>query len=159
MSRAYTAEQRARQNERVKAYYKRHREEKLEYARKYYKENRETILAKKRKERRDNPEIDRKHNAVWRAKLRQDVLIAYGNACECCGEMRHEFLAIDHINGNGNKHRKSIKRQGGTKFYLWLRQNDYPVGYRILCHNCNMALGMYGYCPHEQEKQLEPIMA
>jgi hypothetical protein len=22
-----------------------------------------------------------------------------------------------------------------------------------LCHNCNMALGFYGHCPHEKERQ------
>ena len=21
-------------------------------------------------------------------------------------------------------------------------------GYRVLCHNCNTSLGLYGYCPH-----------
>jgi hypothetical protein len=30
-----------------------------------------------------------------------------------------------------------------------LRQNSYPTGYRVLCHNCNFALGHYGYCPHK----------
>jgi hypothetical protein len=23
-------------------------------------------------------------------------------------------------------------------------------GYRVLCHNCNLARGFYGYCPHEK---------
>jgi hypothetical protein len=29
-----------------------------------------------------------------------------------------------------------------------LARNGFPDGYRVLCHNCNMALGQYGYCPH-----------
>ena len=149
--RIYTDEKHVRKNEYAKAYYRTHREKGLKYAHKYYDENRETILEKQRKAWHDNPEVGRAQGAAWRAKLRQDVLTAYGNACGCCGETHAEFLAMDHVNGNGNRHRKSIKREGGTKFYLWLRQNNYPIGYRILCHNCNVSLGMYGYCPHKQE--------
>jgi len=25
----------------------------------------------------------------------------------------------------------------------------YPTGFRVLCHNCNQAIGLYGYCPHK----------
>jgi hypothetical protein len=32
--------------------------------------------------------------------------------------------------------------------YLYLRANHYPLGYRVLCMNCNFAIGHYGYCPH-----------
>jgi hypothetical protein len=34
--------------------------------------------------------------------------------------------------------------------YVWLRDNGWPEGYRVLCHNCNSARGLYGYCPHER---------
>ena len=71
--------------------------------------------------------------------------------CQCpsgkCGENRFEFLSIDHIGGGGTKHRKEIK--GGEQFYRWIRRNGFPEGLRILCHNCNMSLGFYGYCPHQ----------
>lgn len=66
------------------------------------------------------------------------------NNCECCGETHVEFLALDHINGGGRKHRREIK----SNIYDWLKRNNYPDGFRILCHNCNMSLGFYGYCPH-----------
>lgn len=72
-----------------------------------------------------------------------------GQRCSCCGETRYEFLAFDHINGGGRKHRKETK----VKIALWLRDNNYPAGFRVLCHNCNMAKGRYGYCPHEREKE------
>jgi hypothetical protein len=32
-------------------------------------------------------------------QCRREALAAYGGCCECCGEQRFEFLAIDHING------------------------------------------------------------
>lgn len=89
-------------------------------------------------------------NRVYRREHRLAVLARYGNKCTCCGETRQEFLAIDHIDGGGNKHRKEL---GNKSFYGWLIKNDYPAGFRVLCHNCNMALGCYGYCPHNQERQ------
>lgn len=91
----------------------------------------------------------------WRFNIKTQVLCAYGGqqpCCACCGETRIQFLAIDHINGGGTKHRKSIGVSSGHKFYLWLRNNDYPPGFRVLCHNCNQAIGSYGVCPHSIEE-------
>jgi hypothetical protein len=82
-------------------------------------------------------------------RFKMEVLGHYGGACACCGESQHEFLSIDHINGGGGKHRAEINRRG-VNFYRWLKQNDYPEGYRVLCHNCNQARGYLGYCPHER---------
>ena len=80
----------------------------------------------------------------WRERLREEVLRHYGGKCACCGEKTYEFLAIDHIKGGGKKHRDSIRVQ----LPWWLKKNGYPEGFRVLCHNCNMAMGRYGYCPH-----------
>jgi hypothetical protein len=76
----------------------------------------------------------------------------YGNGkCACCGETCLEFLSLDHIAGGGAIHRKEVGG-GGIKMYYWLIANDFPEGYRVLCHNCNQAIGAYGYCPHERER-------
>lgn len=86
-------------------------------------------------------------------QLRQRVLRHYGGMpprCACCGETIVEFLVIDHIDGQGNLHRKEIGRYG-EGFYYWLKQHDFPTGFQVLCHNCNMARGLYGYCPHEKQ--------
>lgn len=73
---------------------------------------------------------------------------AYGHECECCGERSAEFLAMDHVYGGGNKHRKTI---GCANIYLWLKRHNCPKdSFRILCANCNTSLGHYGYCPHGQ---------
>jgi len=87
-------------------------------------------------------------SGLMRLSERYEVLKHYGGEppkCACCGEDRFEFLSIDHINGGGKQHIKSI----GYNLARWLKKNHYPEGYRVLCHNCNFALGHYGYCPHE----------
>ena len=32
----------------------------------------------------------------------------------------------------------------------WIIENNFPKGFQILCHNCNVAKGLYGECPHEK---------
>lgn len=67
--------------------------------------------------------------------------------CSCCPERQIAFLTIDHIAGGGRKHTKSINGH----FYLWLEKNHYPVGFQVLCMNCNFAKGQLGICPHQKE--------
>jgi len=81
-------------------------------------------------------------------KIREEVIDYYGGKCKCCGENRREFLSIDHIGGGGTKHRKEIGQQN---IYQWLKKNNYPKVFRVLCHNCNMSIGFYGYCPHNKQ--------
>lgn len=73
------------------------------------------------------------------------------NKCACCGENEIKFLSIDHIKGGGNKHRKTT---GGTgqMTYRWLKRNNYPDGFQVLCFNCNIAKGCYNECPHKNYK-------
>ena len=110
-------------------------------AREYYKQNTERVR-----------EYARQHNK----DLRLAALNAYSDndpKCACCGERQIEFLAIDHINGGGNEHRRSIGCGSGSQTYTWLKTNNYPEGFRVLCHNCNQAMGNYGKCPHEQARK------
>ncbi len=86
-----------------------------------------------------------RHKEINRLQ-RNTVIFHYGGKCACCGEVKIEFLCIDHINGNGNSHRKEI----GNNIYRWLIDNNFPQDFRVLCHNCNMSLGLYGYCPHQR---------
>jgi hypothetical protein len=89
-------------------------------------------------------------------RMRLRVLSHYSGgapACRCCGEDRLEFLALDHIDGNGNEHRRSSGvGRGGARAYRWAIRNGFPPIFRVLCHNCNMAIGFYGECPHERER-------
>jgi hypothetical protein len=79
-----------------------------------------------------------------------NVIAHYGGKCACCGEAEFEFLVIDHVNGGGTQHRLEVG--SGSHFITWLLDNGLPEGFRVLCHNCNGALGHYGYCPHERGK-------
>ncbi len=80
-------------------------------------------------------------------KLRIRVIQHYGGKCACCGMKPLKFLAIDHINGGGNKHRKKLG--GAYNFYLWLVRENFPKGFQVLCHNCNMATRYGATCPHK----------
>ncbi len=106
-------------------YYQRTKEERKEHRRRYYQENRERILHSPR-----NREVRNR----LRANLKREVILHYGNGeivCSRCGFKDIKALSIDHINGGGNKHRRKIKN-----FYYWLRKNNFPEGYQVLCMNC-----------------------
>ena len=81
-------------------------------------------------------------------RLKRLVIDHYGGKCACCGDAHMKFLTINHIEGGGRKHLKSIKRKGNT-FYVWLKVNGWPEGFNVLCMNCNLSMGAYGYCPHQ----------
>jgi hypothetical protein len=76
--------------------------------------------------------------------IKRDVLTHYGNgncACVRCGFSDMRALSIDHINGDGAKHRKELsdnpeKRYTGLRMYKWIQDNKYPDGFRTLCLNC-----------------------
>lgn len=83
-------------------------------------------------------------------KLRYEILSHYSHGtpkCECCGESIIEFLALDHINGGGEKERKKIGNS--YRLYAYLKRNNFPDGYRVLCHNCNQATSWGRICPHK----------
>ena len=122
-------------------------------------EQKECVRLRNLKWRQENRERDKLNKINHRKNLRCAVIKAYGNKCACCGEDRIEFLAIDHIHGGGNKHRESFGKWGrkGYHFYYWLKRNKWPIGYRVLCHNCNQSLGHYGYCPHTTSPEIRSL--
>lgn len=86
--------------------------------------------------------------AYW-AMYKLEVINQYGGPrCVCCGEAHLECLSIDHIDGDGAEHRRDETQ--ARNIYIWLRQNHYPPGFRVLCHGCNFAFGHFGACPHQQ---------
>ena len=40
--------------------------------------------------------------------------------------------------------------------YRWLIKHKFPSGIQILCHNCNLAKGYYGSCPHQDPDGANP---
>lgn len=83
----------------------------------------------------------------WRHALRASVIKLYGGCCACCKEKEPKFLAIDHVNGGGSKHIRSFCSP--TSYHRWLiKLGRRRAGFRVLCHNCNMARAHWGSCPH-----------
>jgi len=126
---------------RVRAWVEANREKVRQYSRKYYWANREKEILRVM---RGAPK--------YHCQRKMDALITYGGnppKCACCGEMRIPFLTIDHINGKTAEHRAELKRFGSI--YQWLKSMNYPSGFRVLCMNCNFAIGKFGSCPHQEE--------
>jgi len=115
--------------------YRKHATKRRQKATSYYQKNRDAILAEKQ---------------AKNLALKKEIVAAYGGKCRCCGEDHIEFLTIDHMNGDGAAHRARTGK--GRKIYQDLKEQGFPQdGYQLLCLNCNIALGFYGYCPHHPE--------
>ncbi len=100
-----------------------------------------------REERKKQPCRSPERNKQKRAALKRELVEYYGNgSCACCGEREIMFLTIGHVDGGGCKHLKEI----GYNLYFWLKRNDYPKGFQVLCFNCNRGKHLNnGVCPHQ----------
>jgi hypothetical protein len=88
------------------------------------------------------------------------ALTAYGGSvpsCACCHISEQTFLVIDHVDGGGNAHRRTIYGKTTSSIYTWLRLNDYPLGFQVLCHNCNYAKSVWGDCPHRAPEPMPGV--
>lgn len=97
----------------------------------------------------------------YKRNLKELVFDAYGGpVCACCGETEVKFLTIDHINGDGADHRRQMKEEHGyvVEIYRWLKNNNFPRGFQVLCWNCNCSKAHYGICPHEVERRLKLVV-
>lgn len=124
----------------------------LSYSQQYYEKNRTVIIARVQKYRKEHPEQSKATDKKERRNRRKEAINHYGGICTCCGERHIAFLTIDHINNNGAAHRKELK-SSGTTLYRWLKRNNWPVGFQVLCYNCNHAKYTEGTCPHGTKKE------
>ena len=73
-------------------------------------------------------------------KLKIDAISHYSKGagkckkCECSDIIT---LTIDHIHNKGSLHKRELKIEGWA-FYQWLKKNNYPKGYQVLCINFNV---------------------
>jgi hypothetical protein len=76
----------------------------------------------------------------WRLRFKRKIMSHYCEdgivKCIRCKFEDIRALSIDHITGGGIKHRKAIGAVGSAEFYRWLRNNNYPAGFQVLCMNC-----------------------
>jgi hypothetical protein len=109
---AYRKKHKARLRRLLKAYYRKHRRKWLLHAKKLYQQ------------------------------LKYDVFFHYCKGdirCQCVGCSRTQicFLQIDHIKGGGRKDRK--EGTFGVRLYQWLKKNNFPKGFQVLCACCNFS--------------------
>ena len=117
-----------------------------------------------------NTASKKKQNAVKKTKksangdydLKYEVMMYYTlrwnpdadkPQCNCKGhtETCMEFLVIDH------KKKRTKKEKGltGKSFYKYLKENNYPEGFQVLCFGCNFVKEVYPKCPHLFDKYRE----
>jgi len=108
--------------------------------------------------KKNHREIVNQQTRIIRRNVRIETIAAYGGKCACCGEWRLEFLSLDHKHGGGYAERKAKKTwgRGGIGFYLHLKRDGFPRKdeLRVLCMNCNTAMGFFGHCPHQTPNTL-----
>lgn len=96
-------------------------------------------------------EIQNKNNSAKKRHnmYRAIIYIALGGKCNCCNEIDHRFLNIDHIKGGGRAEYKQT--HGGTSLLKFIIQKGIPKDeYQLLCTSCNLAKHNKYHCPHQE---------
>ena len=110
------------------------REKELAKSKKYNQEHQE-----ERRQYAQKPEVKR-YRIKYHRDNRIDCLKIYSKKisnssepiCSSCGLKDVRFLQIDHINGV-----TVDDGRGASNLVGYLRRNNYPGGYQVLCGNCN----------------------
>jgi hypothetical protein len=82
---------------------------------------------------------ERERFRQYRETVKFAIINHYSNGtmkCAKCGYSDIRALCIDHINGGGRKHAIKLRKMG-TNLYPWLIKQNFPIGYQVLCANCN----------------------
>jgi len=122
-----------------------HREHLKKTEQAYYLKNREKYIIRNTERRRAD---------------RLAAINAYGGPkCPKCGDTRLAVMTIHHINHNGAEHRRQLvngKNSRGSRIFYWLRLNNYPPGFQVLCQNCNYLeyLEHFGYKPSPPKQRV-----
>ncbi len=129
----------------------------------YYLCNKEQIIDKTCEYSKNNRVKCRAWCTKAKNKLKLETFTYYCNGepiCKNCSEKEIDILTVDHIDGNGNTHRKEIGLdcKGGYNFYRWLKKNQYPEGFQILCYNCQFRKRMIEMKP-ENPTHLQLVRA
>ena len=103
------------------------------------------------KERSFSTKKDNVRSRQYQLNLKKEVFAHYSKGkprCNCCGFEDITALSIDHVKGRKNvEHRKN---ESGKLLYSWLRRNNYPKNFQVLCIMCNLAKYDNEKCPHQE---------
>ncbi len=139
--------------ERSRRYRERHPERRKASANAWYNRNKDKVSEQRKEDYQNNKEKYLARSHVYTRRLKLEVLVHYsGTDLPHCADPFHlhlpndpfltdcRVLSIDHINDDGADERERIfgtrRFGGGHSFYLWLKRNNYPMGYQVLCFNC-----------------------
>ena len=116
----------------------------------WYLRNKDRVRKKRQKWDKENPEKLRAQRQRYAKKHAKELYLAHknhnddlrfsaianlGNVCVNCGITDVRVLTIDHVNNNGNVHRKKVS---AVKLYRQLRDREVDMSdYQVLCWNCN----------------------
>lgn len=126
-----------------KEYRERNKDKVKAHKHEYYLENRDDIIEKVCLYAKENRIAHNLRGKKAKEKCKLGVFSAYCDdvvKCKNCTEDDIGILTIDHIDGNGADHRREIQGKnnggGGSNFYRWLKKNNYPTGFQVLCFSC-----------------------
>lgn len=135
----------------AKNYYRNHKHAKKEYDTQYRITNKNILKTKSVKYRQTHANDIYQIHKQYAVKLKYTVISHYSNGknvCAKCGITDINTLSIDHINGGGTQHKKTITQS----FYNYLISHNFPDGYQVLCMNCQaikiIENNEYGYNHH-----------
>jgi len=119
-------------------------EYKKTYEKEYRIKNKQKISNQMKIWRLNNKEHLKKTKKNARVELKRLIIDKYSNGTGCCvkcGFNDSRALQIDHINNDGAEERKKLfgsRLDAGIRFYYYLKRNNFPDGYQVLCANCNI---------------------
>lgn len=107
-----------------------------------------TSAERMRKHRAARPDCEARRQQKEKARrfqARLDAIEHYGGECAVCGEDNPIYLVLDHVNDDGNEHRRNVRLGRGGCMAAYLRAhgwpNDPPI--QVLCWNHNAVKAYY----------------
>lgn len=80
---------------------------------------------------------EREYQKEYNSRRRLGVIKLLGGKCKHCGFERKDALQIDHVNGDGFKDRKSLKKKATLYDRVRFDVSHGSKKYQLLCANCN----------------------
>lgn len=91
-----------------------------------------------KKWRLKNPDKIAAYREQSNGRLKKMCVENYGKKCVCCGGTNR--LCLDHVNNDGDEHRKEIGAQT-CNLLVWAHRNGFPRSLQLLCFACNIMKG------------------
>ncbi len=123
-----------------------------EYRKNYRILNKTTIDSQIKEWRLENKDRVNELGRGYNKRTKEKIIRHYSNGtmkCACCGEDDINCLSIDHINNNGTEH----KKETGGHLYWWIKKNNFPEGFQVLCYNCNIVKYIVGNCDYRKKEE------